>query len=57
MSPLKLSRTRPGTTQEETVDLDAATAKKVEKILDSGIPLKQAFREGMDEVVRKHKQP
>jgi hypothetical protein len=57
MSPLKLSRTRPGTTQEETVELDAATAKKVEKILDAGIPLKQAFREGMDEVVRKHKQP
>ena len=53
MSPLKLSRTTGGSTPEE-VELDAATAKKVEKILDSGLPLKQAFREAMQEVVRKH---
>jgi hypothetical protein len=55
MSPLKLSRTTAGSTEE--VQLDAATAKKVEEILDSGVPLEQAFREGMDEVVRKHKKP
>ena len=56
MSPLKLSRTTAGSTPEE-VELDVATAKKVEKILDSGLTLTQAFREGMDEVVRKHKKP
>jgi hypothetical protein len=39
------------------VQLDEATAKKVETILDSGLSLKQAFKEGMDEVVRKHKKP
>ena len=55
MSPLKLSRTTGGTTTEE-VELEPAVAKKVEKILDSGVPLEQAFREGMDEVVRKHAQ-
>jgi hypothetical protein len=54
MSPLKLSRTTAGTTMEETVELDAALAKKVEKVLDTGVPLKQAFREAMQEVVRKH---
>ena len=54
MSPLKLSRTTAGTAQEETVELDAALSKKVEKVLDAGVPLKQAFREAMEEVVRKH---
>ena len=57
MSPLKLSRTTAGTTTEETVELDAALAKKVEKVLDAGVPLKQAFREAMQEVVRKHGNP
>ena len=57
MSPLKLSRTTAGTTQEETVELDAALSKKVEKVLDAGVPLKQAFREAMEEVVRKHGKP
>jgi hypothetical protein len=52
---LKLSRTTAGSTQEETVELDPALTEKVEKVLKSGVPLKQAFREGMEEVVRKHK--
>jgi len=55
MSPLKLSRTTAGSTQEETVELDPVLTEKVEKVLKSGVPLKQAFREGMEEVVRKHK--
>jgi hypothetical protein len=57
MSPLKLSRTTSGAAQEETVVLDAALEKKVEKVLDSGVSLKQAFREAMEEVVRKHGNP
>ena len=52
MSPLKLSRTSGSTTEE--VKLDPALAKKVEEVLDSGVSLEQAFKEGMDEVVRKH---
>ena len=54
MSPLKLSRTTTAGSPDEEVVLDAATAKKVEKVLDSGVSLKQAFKEGMEEVVRKH---
>ncbi len=56
MSPLKLSRTTSTADQDgETVVLDAALAKKVEAVLDAqGIPLKQAFREAMEEVLRKH---
>lgn len=54
MSPLKLSRTTAGSAPEE-VELDAATTKKVEEILDSGVSLEKAFKEGMEEVVRKHK--
>ena len=57
MSPLKLSRTTSGAAQEETVVLDAALEKKVEKVLDAGLPLKQAFREAMEEVVKKHGNP
>jgi hypothetical protein len=59
MSPLKLSRTTSGTSQEETVVLDDndTLTKKVEKVLKTGVPLEQAFREGMEEVVRKHGQP
>ena len=56
MSPLKLSRTTSGA-QEETVVLDAALEKKVERVLDSGVSLKQAFREAMEEVVKKHGKP
>jgi len=56
MSPLKLSRTTAGSPPEE-VELDAATAKKVEKVLDAGVPLEQAFKEAMEEVVRKHPNP
>ncbi len=55
MSPLKLSRTTSTSSQEETVVLDAALAKKVESVLDAqGVSLKQAFREAMEEVIRKH---
>ena len=54
MSPLKLSRTTAGSTDEETVVLEPALSKKVEKIIDSGVPLKKAFTEAMEEVVRKH---
>ena len=54
MSPLKLSRTTAGSTDEETVVLESALSKKVEKIIDSGVPLKKAFTEAMEEVVRKH---
>lgn len=56
MSPLKLSRTSStASTEQETVVLDAALAKKVEAVLDAqGITLKQAFREAMEEVLRKH---
>ncbi len=57
MSPLKLSRTTAGSTQEQTVKLDPALSKKVEAVLDAGVPLEQAFTEGMEEVVRKHKKP
>ena len=57
MSPLKLSRTTTSGTTTEEVELDTATTKKVEKVLDSGVPLKQAFTEGLDEVVRKHPTP
>jgi len=57
MSPLKLSRTTAGAAQEETVELDAALTEKVEKVLKDGVSLKQAFEEGMTEVVRKHKKP
>ena len=57
MSPLKLSRTTTSGTTTEEVELDTATTKKVEKVLDSGVPLKQAFTEGLDEVLRKHPTP
>ena len=54
MSPLKLSRTTAsGTTQEEVV-LDAATTAKVEKVLTKGVTLSDAFKEGMEEVAKKH---
>ena len=57
MSPLKLSRTTTSGTTTEEVELDTATTKKVEKVLKDGVSLKQAFEEGMTEVVRKHKKP
>ena len=57
MSPLKLSRTTAGSTQAETVELDATLTEKVEKVLKKGVSLEQAFREGMQEVVRKHDRP
>ena len=57
MSPLKLSRTTAAGVTEEEVVLDPATTEKVEKVLKGGVSLEKAFKEGMDEVVRKHKQP
>jgi hypothetical protein len=54
MSPLKLSRTTASGVTEEEVELDNATTKKVEKILADGVTLETAFKEGLDEIVRKH---
>jgi hypothetical protein len=57
MSPLKLSRTTAAGAQQESVTLDPALTEKVEKVLASGVPLKKAFTEAMEEVVRKHGKP
>jgi hypothetical protein len=57
MSPLKLSRTTAAGVTEEEVELDNATTKKVEKILADGVTLETAFKEGLDEIVRKHPNP
>jgi hypothetical protein len=57
MSPLKLSRTTAAGVEVEAVELDTATTKKVEKILQDGVTLKKAFEEGLEEIVKKHPQP